>query len=80
MSISRKEEFAEFILNMRTAAGLSRRGLADLIGVQESEILSYEKERKRPTESLIKLIQKTVQKEIQLKRVCKRKTWIILAR
>ncbi|MGK5512255.1 helix-turn-helix domain-containing protein [Brevibacillus formosus] len=75
-----REDFAEFVINMRTAAGLTRKGLAELIGVHENDVVSIEKECVRPTESVYLQIKKVVRDEINRKRTTKPNKWIILAR
>lgn len=80
MEQTTRADFAEFILNMRTAAGLTRKGLAELIGVQESDITLFEKERIRPTECLYQQIRQVVRNEIARRRESKRNAWIIITR
>lgn len=81
MTNIKREELAEFLFTMRSAAGLTRKKLAELIGVQESEITSYERERKWPAESLVDQIRQVVKAEITRKReLGKRSSWVILAR
>lgn len=42
-----KEEFAEFVMNMRVAAGLSQQEFAEKMGVSEGSIRHYEDPTKK---------------------------------
>ncbi|MBH0328247.1 hypothetical protein ABH14_00250 [Brevibacillus brevis] len=66
------EEIGEFVLNMRTVAGLTLSQLAGLIKTPEASLRKYEKGQSRPHESripgLIERIRNVVKEEIRRNR------------
>lgn len=65
-----REDFAEFVMNMRTAARITQKRLGELLGTNQSAINKWETGAYMPRETdvAIKRIREVVRSEIQLRR------------
>lgn len=65
-----REEFAEFILNMRTSAGWGIRDMAREIGTAHSNIRAWERQATFPRDAneVIRKVREVVKRKMQAKR------------